>query len=241
MCSCLGRYPSRARIEPRTGKPLKAVLAARTRIRAVTTDTNTNIGVKFEKTAWATWAITVFCSVPGGMPIRSSVVSATFTLVTTANHVMPPNIVMAIAPSIARVVAAFLLFGLRNAGTPLLIASMPVRAVVPDEKARAIRNTRAAPAKFASGLITQSADSASRTSPRLIRTPAQMSIVKMAKMKAYVGMAKALPDSRTPRRLMRASSAVRPMARATLCWPIQGIAEAALATAEEIDTATVST
>ena len=54
--------------------------------------------------------------------------------------------VMAIAPSIASVVAAFLLLGLRNAGTPLLMASMPVRAVVPDEKARAIRKTRAAPA-----------------------------------------------------------------------------------------------
>ena len=54
-------------------------------------------------------------------------------------------------------------------------------------------------------------------------------------------MAKALPDSRTPRRLIRASSTVRPTAIATLCWPIHGIADAALATAEEIDTATVST
>ena len=81
-------------------------------------------------------------------------------------------------------VAAFLDFGLRNAGTPLLMASMPVSAVVPDENARAIRNTRAAPAKVASGLISHSADSASRTSPWNIRTPAQMSIEKIAKMKA---------------------------------------------------------
>ncbi len=37
----------------------------------------------------------------------------------------------AITPSRASVVAAFLLLGLRNAGTPLLIASTPVRAVQP--------------------------------------------------------------------------------------------------------------
>ena len=37
------------------------------------------------------------------------------------------------------VVAAFWLFGFRNAGTPLLIASLPVSAAQPDEKARASR------------------------------------------------------------------------------------------------------
>ena len=43
-------------------------------------------------------------------------------------------------PMSASVVAAFLLLGLRNAGTPLLIASTPVSAAQPDEKARASRN-----------------------------------------------------------------------------------------------------
>ena len=54
-------------------------------------------------------------------------------------------IVIAMVPSSSSVVAAFLLFGLRNAGTPLEIASTPVRAALPDENARASRNTRASP------------------------------------------------------------------------------------------------
>ena len=37
VCSWRGRYPSRARIEPSTGNPLNAVLAASTRISPVTT------------------------------------------------------------------------------------------------------------------------------------------------------------------------------------------------------------
>ncbi len=53
-------------------------------------------------------------------------------------------IVIAIAPSRNSVVAAFLLFGLRNAGTPLEIASTPVSAAQPDEKARASRKIIAA-------------------------------------------------------------------------------------------------
>ncbi len=36
--------------------------------------------------------------------------------------------------------AALRLFGLRNAGTPLLIASTPVSAAQPEENARASRN-----------------------------------------------------------------------------------------------------
>ena len=51
--------------------------------------------------------------------------------------VMPRNIVIDIAPITARVVAAFLAWGLRNAGTPSAIASTPVNAVAPDENARA--------------------------------------------------------------------------------------------------------
>ncbi len=52
-------------------------------------------------------------------------------------------IVIERAPSSSSVVAAFLLFGLRNAGTPLEMASTPVSAAQPDEKARASRNNRA--------------------------------------------------------------------------------------------------
>ena len=45
----------------------------------------------------------------------------------------------------ASVVAAFLLLGLRKAGTPLLIASTPVSAVQPEENARSSRKIRATP------------------------------------------------------------------------------------------------
>src|SRR3712207_8871388 len=45
----------------------------------------------------------------------------------------------AIVPSSSSVVAALRLFGLRNAGTPLEIASTPVSAAQPEENARASR------------------------------------------------------------------------------------------------------
>ena len=49
------------------------------------------------------------------------------------------SIVTARAPSRNSVLAAFLLFGLRNAGTPFEIASTPVSAAQPEENARASR------------------------------------------------------------------------------------------------------
>ena len=52
-------------------------------------------------------------------------------------------IVIAIAPSISKVVAALRLLGRRNAGTPLEIASTPVSAAQPEENARASRNISA--------------------------------------------------------------------------------------------------
>ncbi len=61
---------------------------------------------------------------------------------------MPMNIVIASPPMSASVVAAFLLLGLRNAGTPLAIASTPVSAVQPEEKARSTKKTSARPARF---------------------------------------------------------------------------------------------
>ena len=53
---------------------------------------------------------------------------------------MPRNIVIAIAPMIASVAAAFFACGRRNAGTPSAIASTPVSAVAPEENARSSRN-----------------------------------------------------------------------------------------------------
>jgi hypothetical protein len=48
---------------------------------------------------------------------------------------MPKNKDTAITPMIPSVVAAFRDWGRRNAGTPLEIASTPVSAVDPEEKA----------------------------------------------------------------------------------------------------------
>ncbi len=56
---------------------------------------------------------------------------------------------IAIAPMIASVAAAFLDWGLRNAGTPLLIASTPVSAVAPEEKAFNSVNRPTVPAAVA--------------------------------------------------------------------------------------------
>ena len=58
----------------------------------------------------------------------------------------PANIVAAMPPISASVVAAFLLFGGRNAGTPLAIASTPVSAVQPEAKARSAKKISARPA-----------------------------------------------------------------------------------------------
>ena len=57
----------------------------------------------------------------------------------------------------------------------------------------------------------------------------------------YVGTAKVLPDSRTPRRFAAASSATSPTAISTRCWFSDGNAEMMLSVPEETDTATVST
>jgi hypothetical protein len=51
----------------------------------------------------------------------------------------------AAAPISASVVAALRLLGLRNAGTPLAMASTPVSAVHPAAKARSTKNTRRGP------------------------------------------------------------------------------------------------
>ena len=78
-------------------------------------------------------------------------------------------IVIAMAPSRNSVVAAFLLFGRLKAGTPLEIASTPVSAAQPDEKARARRNISAIvvrePSRPADGSMSRSALSTSGRSP----------------------------------------------------------------------------
>ena len=66
-----------------------------------------------------------------------STLSTYFSPILLASTMMLSIIVIAIMPSSSSVVAAFLLFGLRNAGTPLEIASTPVeRRTAGRERAR---------------------------------------------------------------------------------------------------------
>ncbi len=75
-------------------------------------------------------------------------------------------------PISSSVVAAFLLLGFWNAGTPLLIASTPVSAAQPEENARSIRKASARPpiASYPdSGIRVRGPLSASGSSPRARR------------------------------------------------------------------------
>jgi hypothetical protein len=79
------------------------------------------------------------------------------------------------------VVAAFFDFGLRNAGTPLLIASTPVSAALPEENARNTRNTSASPERWSPSSISwKSALSAGISWPsRNARVAPQITMAKM--------------------------------------------------------------
>ena len=71
-----------------------------------------------------------------------------------ASAVTDRNMEIAMIPSISSVVAALADLGLRKAGTPLLMASTPVSAVHPEENARAIKKTNAAPVNDSSACIS---------------------------------------------------------------------------------------
>ncbi|GAA3100554.1 hypothetical protein GCM10020001_016640 [Nonomuraea salmonea] len=133
--------------------------------------------------------------------------------------------VIATTPISSSVVAAFLLLGLRKAGTPLLIASTPVSAAHPVEKARSTRNAAAKAVRFVcSGWIVKCALGAWRCScSSSVRNPPHRIRPRTAIMNAYVGMAKAAPDSRMPRRLTTVSRTTMAMATAGLCWPTSGM------------------
>ena len=116
-----------------------------------------------------------------------------------------------------RVVAALRLLGFWNAGTPLEIASTPVSAAQPDENARSSRNAVAMPAIASwsgSGMSVNCALSARPRFPVTAWTTPTTPIPTMPRMNAYTGTAKALPDSRTPRRFI----AVRKMTRPIATW-----------------------
>src|SRR3954452_12198249 len=108
-------------MEPRTGNPLNAVLAASTRIRPVTMATKTAIHGTLWNTADESWLITGCCTyeAPTGTPFSSSWVfgsSANVTPVARESSRIDMIITIDRPPSRARVVAAFLDLGFLNAG-----------------------------------------------------------------------------------------------------------------------------
>ncbi|MCY1224919.1 hypothetical protein D9M72_370970 [compost metagenome] len=135
---------------------------------------------------------------------------------------MPASMEAAMTPSRSRVVAAFLLFGFWKLGTPLLMASTPVRAAAPEENARSNRNAPASPTRPSSnpaaGTIVKSADGAFPNWPvRAWKTPTAV-IPRMEAMKMYVGTAKTLPASLMPRRFTNAKM-MTPTVAINACWP----------------------
>src|SRR5262249_47262660 len=132
--------------------------------------------------------------------------------------------------------------GGRNAGTPLEIASTPVSAAQPDENDRIIRNANANPV-IECAAVTGTVDvAASRLLPRMkMRKKPQPTIASTEIMNAYVGIGKAVPASRIPRRFNAARTATSVSATPTGWSRANGQAAPMFATPEETDTATVST
>ena len=122
-----------------------------------------------------------------------------------------------------------------KAGTALEIASMPVIAVAPEEKARSTNST-VSPSIGSTVLVRLSAKPVVEASTK----PTAINIA-MPSTNAYVGAEKSAPASRTPRRLPASRIAIADSPNATLASPRPGMAEVIAATPAEIDTATVRT
>ena len=148
-----------------------------------------------------------------------------------------------------KVTAAFRDDGGLNTCTPLEIASVPVMATHPSANPRISRNARAnvvvgdrpplPPSDAAS--VTSGADATMIAGPNRTRyTPKPMSPSIIA-MNAYVGMLKAIPDSRTPRRFITIRNRIARTPSATVCVRSDGYADVIAAMPAETDVATVST
>src|SRR5438093_697229 len=102
--------------------------------------------------------------------------------------VMPTNIEARMTAITPRVTAALRDSGVRNAGMPLEMASMPVSAVQPEAKARRIRNHVSASSGATGG------GGAGSSVPVVRRKKPTASITVKATRKKYVGTAKIRPD-----------------------------------------------
>ena len=150
----------------------------------------------------------------------------------------PANIRIAIEPISTRVVCALRTLGLRKAGTPFETASTPVRAEQPLENARRISRMIAAWLR-SSACTANSALEATGGSPSDHRMSPTTIITMTEPMNTYVGMAKAVDASRTPRRFTRMISTTKPTASSTRQASSPGSAEMMLSTPDATDTATV--
>jgi hypothetical protein len=151
---------------------------------------------------------------------------------------MPRNIVMAIAPMIASVVAAFCACGRLNAGTPFEMASTPVSAVAPDENAFSNTKSPIAPAVAAALWIGSTSTPTAGHPLRHFPRPSTSS-TPIDSTNPYVGIAKITPDSLEPRRFARVTSPTKKIAMATACSLAAGSAEPIANTPATIETTTV--
>ena len=120
-----------------------------------------------------------------------------------------------------------------NTGTALEIASMPVIAVEPEEKARRISSTPTPSVAVSGGLgVAWKLWPAASIRPTAIST-------NIARMNAYVGAANSEPAWRTPRRLPASRTMITATPIATLSGASDGIAEVTASSPDATDTATV--
>jgi hypothetical protein len=138
-----------------------------------------------------------------------------------------------------RVRLAYFTDGSLKSGTPLLTASTPVMAVQPLANARSSSQMLAvAPAAASGGGGTTGTGC---PSAEIALTIPINRITAKSTTKAYVGMPKARPDSRTPRRFTRAITTRMPRQRARMWSCIAGKAETSAPTPAEIPTAALRT
>src|SRR5438477_4722914 len=139
-----GKKRSRARTAPRRGKPWYDVLAASTRIAKVRPCTAKYMKDDHDDAGNVARAISD--------TTETALLGA--ACMCTASQETPMNSVIAIAPMISSVRAAFLPGGGRKALTPFEMDSTPVSAAAPEANARSRTKTPTLPAPAASGCGT---------------------------------------------------------------------------------------
>ena len=137
---------------------------------------------------------------------------------------------------IPSVMPAFRLSGGLKAGTPLEMASVPVIAEQPAENALST-NRRVSPSRPGA---SPTCGMGSRLPVAQRNAPTTMS-PPQSTMNEYVGMEKSVPDSRSPRRLAKATNNTIATAMTTRQSKSAGNAEVMAATPEATLTATVIT